>query len=506
MDQTRWQRVTALFDAAMELPAADREAFIRVNSGGDADLLRQVIELLSAHDRTDGFLDTAGPTVAAELAHDPAPLAPGARIGTLIIEGEIGRGGMGIVYRARDERLNRSVAVKALSPLLAHRDVQSRERLRREAQAAAALSHESIATVYALEIQDDDVFIISELVEGKTLRERLDQGAVPVREAIDIVLATARGVAAAHARGIVHRDLKPENVIRTEAGVKILDFGIAHVDRGTVAMTTLTGAGMMVGTPGYMAPEQLRGEPVDARTDIFALGVLLYELLTGRPPFGRGATPSVVVAVIEREPQPVAERTPEVPLAVTQIVATALAKNPAARYQHAGALVAALETARLSLLGVAPAVSTARSGIHAARGPVWWWRFHLLVATVAHALMVIPAWQFLARLPGPPGRGLFLSLLVLAATTGIMRLHLRFMAAEAPADRAAEWTRRGPWIRWGTRLFAALLAVGGVAVADQDAALAAICLACAGGSAVAVDVIEPATAARAAQASVYHPS
>ena len=109
-----------------------------------------------------------------------------------------------------------------------------------------------------------------------------------------------------------------------------------------------------------------------------------------------------------------------------------------ARYQHAGALVAALETARLSLLGVAPAVSTARSGIHAARGPVWWWRFHLLVATVAHALMVIPAWQFLARLPGPPGRGLFLSLLVLDATTGIMRLHLRFMAAEAPADRAAD--------------------------------------------------------------------
>src|SRR6188474_3091791 len=132
MDQTRWQRVTALFDAAMELPAADREAFIRVNSGGDADLLRHVIELLSAHDRTDGFLDTAGPTVAAELAHDPAPLAPGARIGTLIIEGEIGRGGMGIVYRARDERLNRSVAVKALSPLLARGDAQSRERLRRE--------------------------------------------------------------------------------------------------------------------------------------------------------------------------------------------------------------------------------------------------------------------------------------------------------------------------------------------------------------------------------------
>jgi predicted Ser/Thr protein kinase len=497
MDQTRWQQVTALFDEAMELPAAERDAFVRAKADGDADLQRRVLDLLAAHDRAGDFLETAGPTVAAELSWDPPPLAPGARIGTLIIEREIGRGGMGIVYRARDERLNRAVAVKALSPLLARRDAQSRERLRREAQAAAALSHESIATIYALEVQHDDVFIVSELVEGRTLRERLEHGPLPVREAIDVAVATARGVAAAHARGIVHRDLKPENVIQTDAGVKILDFGIAHIDRGPTALTTLTAAGTMVGTPGYMAPEQLRGEQVDARTDIFALGVLLYELLTGEPPFGRGATPSVVVAVIEREPHPVAERVPDVPPAVAQIVVTALAKSPAARYQSAGALVAALETARLSLLGLSPQMSSLRVEPAGTRGPIWWWRFHLMVATITHALMVIPAWRFLARLPGPLGRGLFLSLLILAATTGIMRLHLRFMTSEAPGDRAAEWARRGPWVRWGTRAFAGLLALGGIAVADQDAALSAVCLACAAGSAVAVEVIEPATAARA---------
>jgi predicted Ser/Thr protein kinase len=496
----RWQRVTALFDTAMDLPEAEREAFVRANADGDPDLLRQVLDLLAAHDRAGDFLETAGPTVAAELAWDPPPLAPGARIGTLIIEGEIARGGMGIVYRARDERLNRAVAVKALSPLLARRDMQSRERLRREAQAAAALSHESIATIYALEVRDDDFFIVSELVEGKTLRERLEHGPLPVREAIDVALATARGVAAAHARGIVHRDLKPENVIQTDAGVKILDFGIAHFDRETAALTTLTAAGTMVGTPGYMAPEQLRGEPVDARTDVFALGVLLYELLTGDPPFGRGATPSVVVAVIEREPPPVADRVAGLPPAVAQIVATALAKSPAARYQTAGALVAALDTARLTMLGLAPQTNIVRVEPAGARGPLWWWRFHLIAATAAHALMMIPAWRFLGRLPGPLGRGLFLSLLVLAAITGIMRLHLRFMASEAPSDRAAEWASRGPWVRWGTRAFAALLAFGGVAVADQDAALAAICLACAAGSAVAVEVIEPATAARAIRA------
>jgi Protein kinase domain len=499
MDQTtRWQRVTALFDAAMVLPAVEREAFVRANAAGDSELAGRVLDLLSAHDRAGDFLETAGPTVAAELAWDPPPLAPGARIGTLTIEGEIGRGGMGIVYRARDKRLNRLVAVKALSPLVARGDAQSRERLRREAQAAAALSHESIATIYALEVLGDDFFIVSELVEGRTLRQRLERGPLPVREAIDVMLATARGVAAAHSRGIVHRDLKPENVIQTEAGVKILDFGIAQLDGGTTALTALTAAGTMVGTPGYMAPEQLRGEPVDARTDIFALGVLLYELLAGEPPFGRGATPSVVVAVIEREPAPVAERVPGVPPAVAQIVAMSLAKSPGARYQSAGALVAALETARVALLGLSPRADTLPAAESPqARDPLWWWRFHLAAATVAHALMVIPAWRFLGRLPGPLGRGLFLSLLVLAATTGIMRLHLRFTASAAPHDRAEEWTRRGPWIRWGTRAFAALLALGGVAVADQDAALAAICLACAGGSAVAVEVIEPVTAARA---------
>jgi predicted Ser/Thr protein kinase len=499
MDQ-RWQRVTALFDAAMDLPQAEREAFVRANAADDPDLLRRILDLLSAHDRAGDFLETVGPTVAAELAWDRPPLSPGARVGTLIIEEEIGRGGMGIIYRARDERLNRAVAVKALSPVLARRDAQSRERLRREAQAAAALSHESIAAIYALEVQGDDFFIVSELVEGKTLRQRLESGPLPVREAIDVTLATVRGVAAAHMRGIVHRDLKPENVIQTEAGVKILDFGIAHFDRETAALTALTAAGTMVGTPGYMAPEQLRGEQVDARADVFALGVLLYELLTGEPPFGRGATPSVVVAVIEREPTPVAERVPGVPPAVAQIVATCLAKSPVARYQSAVALVAALETARLMLLGVAPQPSIRTVQPTGARGPLWWWRFHLAAATIAHGLMVIPAWRFLGRLPGPLGRGLFLSLLVLAATTGIMRLHLRFLASEAPADRAAEWARRGPWVRWGTRAFAALLASGGIAVSDQDAGLAAICLACAAGSAVAVEVIEPATAARAIRA------
>ena len=175
MDQTGWQRVSAIFDAAIELPAAEREAFARANAGDDPILLGQVLDLLAAHERAGDFLETAGPTVVAELARDPPPLAPGSRLGTLIIEREIGRGGMGIVYRARDERLNRPVAVKALSPMLAHRDAQSRERLRREAQAAAALSHESIATIYALEVRDDDFFIVSELVEGQTLRQRLER-------------------------------------------------------------------------------------------------------------------------------------------------------------------------------------------------------------------------------------------------------------------------------------------------------------------------------------------
>jgi predicted Ser/Thr protein kinase len=496
----RSRHITAIFEAAYELPAADRAAFLAVACGADESLRREVESLLAAEARAGAFLEDAGPTIAETLAPQAAPLTPGERIGTFLIEGEIGRGGMGVVYRAQDERLNRKVAVKALSPLIDRPGDEARQRLRREAQAAAALSHECVATVYALEERGGDWFIVSELVEGQTLRDRLQYGPVPVREAVEIALQVARGVAAAHALGIVHRDLKPDNVILTPTGgVKILDFGIAHIGQTTSDSTTrtLTAAGLIVGTPGYMAPEQLRDGPVDPRTDVFALGVLLYELLTGDAPFGRGGGPSVVLAVIEREPEPIGARVAGVPPAVAQIVATCLAKMPGARYASASEVAAALDAARLSMIGVATPQPIGIASRPPTRDPIWWWRFHLAAATVAHSAMVVPAAWFIGAIPGRAGRVLFLAILVTAAITGILRLHLRFTTIEGPVEGARELARRGPWIRRGDRLFALLLGSGGLLVADSSPGLAAVCLACAAGTIVAAEVIETRTAARA---------
>src|SRR5690606_10401336 len=210
---------------------------------------------------------------------------------------DIGRGGMGIVYLAEDTRLGRRVALKALPPDVAA-NPELRQRLRREARAAATISHPTIATVYALEEIDDHLFIVSEYVDGETVRHALARGPMAPARALGVVIQTARALGAAHDAGVVHRDLKPENVLLTAAGdIKVVDFGIAHLE-GSDA-TRLTRAGAMLGTPAYMAPEQLLGHDVDGRADIYAFGVLLNELLTGRHPLASGGnTPPPPFAAI----------------------------------------------------------------------------------------------------------------------------------------------------------------------------------------------------------------
>jgi hypothetical protein len=270
-------------------------------------------------------------------------LAPGTRLGTCEILAPLGAGGMGEVYRARDTALGREVAVKVLPAAFAS-DPDRLRRFTQEAQAAAALNHPNILAIHHIGEQDGAPYIVSELLEGETLRDRLRAGAVPVRKAVEYAGQAANGLASAHDRGIVHRDLKPENLFITNDGrVKILDFGLAKLtrpDEGAPAgeqatVTAGTSAGMVLGTVGYMSPEQVRAQTVDARTDIFSLGAILYEMVTGKRAF-QGETPADTMSAILREEPPLLTATvASVPPALERVVRHCLDKNPYERFQSA---------------------------------------------------------------------------------------------------------------------------------------------------------------------------
>jgi len=269
------------------------------------------------------------------------------RFGPFVISGTVGAGGMGEVYRARDSRLHRDVAIKVLSKAGA----DAARRFTGEAQAASALNHPNIVTVYDVGAHGEVPYIVSELVDGTSLRSLLARAPLPVREVLDLAVQMADGLAAAHTAGIVHRDFKPENVMVTREGrVKILDFGLALVGtRAGLAPSTdvtLTQTGVIVGTIPYMSPEQARGTPVDYRTDQFSLGLTLYELVTGRRAFQKETAPQTLAAILEDEPEAIAKLNPRVPAPLRWVVERCLAKEPRQRYESTTDLARELHTLR----------------------------------------------------------------------------------------------------------------------------------------------------------------
>jgi hypothetical protein len=296
------------------------------------------------------------------------PLHTGTRLGPYEILAPLGAGGMGEVYRARDARLGRDVAIKVLPPAFAS-DSERLERFEQEARAAAALNHPNLLAVYDLGRHDGAPFIVSELLEGETLRERIAAGPLPVRKAVDYAVQVAHGLAAAHDKGIVHRDLKPENLFVTSDGrVKILDFGLAKLTQAEPAMGGLTALpttppntlpGVVLGTIGYMAPEQVRGVAADHRADIFAFGTILYEMLAGRRAFTGETTMDAMTAILKEDPPdlPAAER--HIPPALERVVTRCLEKSPAARFQSTRDLAFALEGLSASETGALPVVPPA---------------------------------------------------------------------------------------------------------------------------------------------------
>jgi predicted Ser/Thr protein kinase len=431
MTPEQWRRVRDLFEQALDMSAADVDEWL-AREGADSVLASEVRSLLKHHTRAGAFLDAPATDRVAELLADRGRFEPGDSVGAYRVTKEIGRGGMGHVYLATDTRLGRDVALKVLAPHLV-RDESQRERLRREARAAAALSHPGICTVYALEEIGDDVVIATEYVDGHTLRDEI---VGPRRPSPDDVLDTARALAAAlaaaHGRGITHRDLKPENVMRAVSGqLKILDFGLAIVERGDDGLDVprVTTPGTLVGTPGYMAPEQLNNGPVDPRTDLFALGVLLYEYATGVHPFAAQPAIAMVARILEGEPRPLTSVREDLPTQVTQVVERCLRKLPAQRFASASDVVVALS-----------ATEPRASGTHAAR----WWRTHLIVVMALYLVAVAAGWLVKEWDHGLAETG-FVVVAMLATVGGVLRGHLLF--AERAHDRAtfrAELRRATP--------------------------------------------------------------
>ncbi len=279
----------------------------------------------------------------------PVPERLGSRIAHFRLDALLGRGGMGAVYRALDEKLRRDVALKLLPPT---RDAEKRARFLREARLAAAITHPNVAVVYAVDEADGRVYIAMELVEGENLRWRMDRGPLDVATALELATQIARGLAAAHDKQIVHRDLKPENVMITPAGVvKLLDFGLAKSEATsnptTAALakteTVVTSdEGRIMGTPGYMSPEQALGEALDVRSDVFSFGIVLYEMLAGARPFSASGAGATRVAIVRDAPPPLRAQAPQVDEHTASVVMRCLEKVPDARFAHAAEIVAAL--------------------------------------------------------------------------------------------------------------------------------------------------------------------
>ncbi len=352
MNPERWHQIEQICEAALKREAGERATFLKEACGKD-EALRQEVERLLAHEETAaGFLEAPALEAAAKvLAEDRSPSLLGQQIDSYQIVSLLGAGGMGVVYRARDTRLGRDVAIKVLPSVFAT-DADRLRRFEQEARAAGQLNHPNILAIYDVGTHQGSPYIVCERLDGETLRDRLKGTVLPQRKAIEVAMQVARGLAAAHEKGIVHRDLKPENLFLTQDGrLKILDFGLAKLTRtqgdGSRTVSTESRAGtfpgVVLGTVGYMAPEQVQGEAVDHRADLFNFGAILYEMLSGQRAFQGKSDVETMHAIVKEEPPDLATLNPPIPSALQRIIRHCLEKSPQERYQSASDIAFDLE-------------------------------------------------------------------------------------------------------------------------------------------------------------------
>lgn len=343
--EDKWQKVREIFGDALRHKPEERRKFIIQACGKDQTLLVEVESLLSSLGSADSFLETpAVGMVADAFEANTKELGPGKSFGHYEIVKQIGEGGMGEVYLAQDKKLDRKVAVKILNEHFS-KDESNLQRFIREAKTASALNHPNILVVHDVGESGEAHYIVSEFIKGKTLREKLKESQLSFAEVLDIAIQTASALAAAHEANLVHRDIKPENImIRPDGFVKVLDFGLAKLveqknktflglENSTVQQSP-TAKGVILGTINYMSPEQARGKDMDARTDIWSLGIVLYEMLTGRTPFAGETTSDTISAVLNKNPAPIAATVPDIPKEMERIVGKTLRKEREERYQH----------------------------------------------------------------------------------------------------------------------------------------------------------------------------
>ena len=338
MSSGRWERTKEILEQALRLASQERQAYLGAACGADADLRRELESLIASYEEAgSGFLG-ADASEVLQLT-PPRALPSGTKLGPYELIELLGTGGMGEVYRARDARLDRIVAIKIL-PTAFSADHERLHRFEREARSASVLNHPNIVTIYELGQDRSCHYIAMELVEGKTLRELLGSSLLPMRKAIEIAAQIAEGLTKAHEAGIIHRDLKPENLMISQDGfVKILDFGLAKLassgggrsDKYNLS-TSQTPAGLVLGTVGYLSPEQVSGDGLDFRSDQFSLGLVLYEMVTGKRAFQRSTAAETLVAVLREPAEPIARQNRDAPAPLCWVIERCLAKEPENRY------------------------------------------------------------------------------------------------------------------------------------------------------------------------------
>lgn len=404
MTPERWQRISDIFEGALERTPEERRAWLDAVCADDDEVRREAESLLDRHDESM-LLDRPVADVAARLLHD-RPLAAGTRIGPFRIESPLGAGGMGVVYRARDTKLDREVAIKTLPPALAA-DAERLARFTREARLLATLNHPNIGAIYGLEESGGHVALVLELVDGPTLADRIAHGPLPLDEALAIARQVVDALDGAHALGIVHRDLKPANIKAREDGtVKVLDFGLAKIVESTgegtsaaeqrpsqsptITTPAMTAAGIILGTAAYMSPEQAKGKPADKRSDIWSFASVLYEMLTGRRAFAGEDVADTLAEVIKGTPD-WSKLPPGLPRSIETLLRRCLEKDRKRRIADVSTLAFVLDEPDL----------TAAHNVSPLRAPLW----HRLLIPLAAAVIsatVVGAAIWSATRPAAP--------------------------------------------------------------------------------------------------------